>query len=81
MYLFEKRKVREIIKDMEGFKLKQHYHNDEDNYYSCPMHPEFGGDLAEQNQFCNCSMEGHNKQIDEFIDRLNKLLNHGRETK
>jgi hypothetical protein len=50
---------------------RDHYHNDDDSWYSCPMHPEYGGEC--NGCGCECGADDHNKKVDELISVLNKL--------
>ena len=50
-------------------QLKQSHHYCEDNWYSCPLHPN-GCANADEPYECNCGADKHNAKIDEIITEL-----------
>ena len=57
-------KQEKLIKIIESFRNKYHYHVEEDNWYSCPAHPEYSGDDA---HVCSCGLLEHNLKVDEAL--------------
>lgn len=59
-------KARDKIIDMIS-KLS-HRHNDDDPWYSCPMHPEYGG--PEDDNYCNCGYETRKERLEKILELL-----------
>lgn len=57
----------QIIHEIYRLAQREHYHCDEDCFYSCPMHPECCND---QPKVCTCGADKHNAKLESLMLEL-----------
>ena len=55
-------KLQELFEIVVSLRKIEHEHIEEDDWYSCPCHPDYIGD-KDRNK-CLCGLEEYNKKID-----------------
>ena len=64
--------VIRLIALLETFRKKNHFSLEEDNWYSCPMHPGYTGE-TDKNR-CECGFFINNQRVDEALSLVEKLI-------
>jgi len=62
--------IEELLKIIESFRKKNHYHVEEDTWYSCPAHPEYSGNDPHD---CLCGLLEHNLKVDKALQIVRGL--------
>jgi len=62
--------TEELLKIIESFRKKNHYHVEEDTWYSCPAHPEYSGNDPHN---CLCGLLEHNLKVDKALQIVRGL--------
>jgi hypothetical protein len=60
-------KLLEQIKRLAELAHKEHFHCDEDSYYSCPQSPH---SYKEKWEPCECDADKHNAEVDALIKEI-----------
>lgn len=67
--------VIETLKQAEATleSLRRGHRDCEDTWYSCPMRPDYGGNM-EQGSICECGADEDNAKIDETIEVIRRQI-------
>lgn len=55
---------------IDSFRRGGHRYNDDDWYYSCPLHPDYSGEKTE----CDCGLDAHNAKVGEALKIIDSLF-------
>jgi hypothetical protein len=65
--------LRELVAELYGGAIREHYVCDEDYYYSCPMAEE--PTWSDKVKKCDCGAEQHNKEVEDLYLKILTLIN------
>ena len=63
-----------LLEELVELSIREHYREDEDNWYSCPLAPDGCLDWGVPEGICNCGATEHNRSVLETADKLFKIL-------
>lgn len=60
--------LRPLIQGLHSLAIREHDHNSDDSFYSCPKHPEAWSD--KKGQPCDCGADSHNARVEDVMRML-----------
>lgn len=64
------KKLEKLVEILEWLRQAEHDSCENDTWYSCPMHPNYGGN---QSKNCLCFFHENNAKVDEALQIVQSL--------